>query len=120
MSFTNYSVPLNKPNYSNYSTLGVQAARGCTDPCRETQLYELNTLDELYKINYLPRLRKNWQVAPRYSAFPLECSVTNKASNIHLGYDETYYNLKESPLACFAKSCDETNIPVHITNKLKN
>jgi len=120
MSFTNYMVASNKPSYSSYSTLGVQAAMGCTDPCRETQLYELNTLNELYKINYLPRLRKDWQVAPRYSAFPLECDITYKSSNLHLGYDETYYNLAKSPLSCFAKSCDETNIPVHITNKLKN
>lgn len=119
MSFTNYMVSTNKPTYSSYSSMGIQEARGCSDPSRETQLYELNTLNDLYKKNYIPRLQKNWQIVPRYSSFPLESSITYKSSNLHLGSDEVYYGLGRSPLSCLSKSCDETNIPVHLTNKLK-
>jgi len=119
MSFTNYAIQSGQPNYSNYASMGMQVLNGCSDPSRETYLYKLYTLDELNKINIQPRAAKNFNVVPRYTSFPLESEVTNKSSNLHLGVQETYYDLNNSPNRCFAKSCSETNIPVYISNKLK-
>lgn len=111
-------VSTSKPNYSNYSSLGTQASMGCTDPKRETQLYELTTLDKMWETNYLPRLAKNFQVAKRYSSFPLENEMTNKSSNLHTGVGDVYYEIN-TPKRCLYKSCGETNIPVYVANKLK-
>lgn len=111
-------VPTSTPTYSNYSSLGTQAAMGCTDPKRETQLYELTTLNKMWETNYLPRLAKDFQVAKRYSAFPLENEMTNKSSNLHTGAGDVYYELS-TPNRCLYKSCGETNIPVYVANKLK-
>jgi len=108
------------PNYSNYSTLQEQASRGCTDPSRETQLYELHTLGEMYQTNIFPRMKRDYQITNRYSMFPLESAMTNKSGNIHLGPDEVFYNLGATPCNCVANSCGETNIPVYLSDKLLN
>ncbi len=119
MSFTNYMVQNYQPSYSNYQSLGVMAAKGCSDPARETPLYKIYTMDELYDINIKPRECKKFQVANRYRTFPLDNEVMNKSSNLHTGTNEVYYNLNDSPNKCFYKSCGELNEPVYIEDKLR-
>ena len=119
MSFTNYTIPVSTPNYSNYSNLGMQALNGCTDPKRETNLYQLYTLKNLYQTNFLPRYQNNFQVAKRYSNFPLENEMTNKSANIHISSEDTYYDIIKTPKRCTANYCGETNIPVYVDNNLR-
>lgn len=119
MSFTNYMKASSSPTYSNYSTLGTQSNMGCSDPSRETPLYDIYTLKELYETNFLPRAKEDFQIVKRYSSFPLESEITNKSSNIHTSNSEVYYDINKSPNRCVYNSCGETKIPVYISNKLK-
>jgi len=119
MSYTNYMIQTGQPSYSQYQSLGVMAANGCSSPSRETSLYKIYTLDELYDINIRPRECKKFQVAPRHRSFPLVSEVTDKSSNLHLGSNEVYYNLSGSPNKCFYKSCGESDASVYVQDKLK-